>query len=245
MSINLESLTSDKEKKPQLVEIVGPAGAGKTTLCNILSSCRSIHLSNFPDVRKVANAPFFILSGFRVLPIVLQMFRAPDRKLTRREFAWLSILSGWPNILQNELKRNEDVIILDQGPVYLLSEMSVFGPEFLKADRARQVWRAWYCQWASTLDAIVWLDAPDECLINRIRSRAKDHVVKDAAPQEVIKFLKSYRKVYERIFSELTIRRGDLNILQFDTSRQLPETIANQLLIELNLKIRRSVDQKC
>lgn len=245
MARNIEKQPSDKEKKPRLVEIVGPAGAGKTTLCNMLSSFGHIHLSNFPDVRKVVNAPFFIFSGFRVLPLVLQMLRFREEKLTRREFAWLSILSSWPMVLQNELKSNEDVIILDQGPVYLLSEMSLIGPEFLKAERAQQVWGAWYRQWAATLDAIVWLDAPDECLINRIRSREKDHVVKDASPQEVIKFLESYRRVYERVFSELSIRRGDLKILQFDTNRQLPEAIANQLLFELDLKITTSVDQKC
>ena len=245
MSSNLEKQTSDKEKKLRLVEIVGPAGAGKTALCNLLSACRVIQLSNFPDVRKVVNAPFFIVSGFRVLPIVLQMLRSPVRNLTRREFAWFSILSGWPRIIRRELRNNEDVIILDQGPVYLLSELSLFGPEFLKAERARQVWQTWYCQWAATLDAIVWLDAADECLINRIRSREKDHVVKAASPQEVIEFLDGYRKAYRRAFSELTIRRNDLKIFQFDTNRQLPEEIANQLLVELDLKLTTGLNQKC
>ena len=48
----------------QVVEIVGPAGAGKTTLCHALDRyTQSLRLENFPDVRKIADAPFFISNG--------------------------------------------------------------------------------------------------------------------------------------------------------------------------------------
>ena len=60
-----------------------------------------------------------------------------SRKLTRREFAWLSILNGWPDVLQKELKNNK-TIILDQGPVYLLTEISEFGPEYLRRQKAEK-----------------------------------------------------------------------------------------------------------
>ena len=245
MSINIEKKTREVQTRPRLVEIVGPAGAGKTTLCKVLSSCRGVHLSNFPDVRKKSNAHFFIFSGFRVFPVFLQICRSAERRLTRREFAWLSILSGWPKVIRNELKRNEDVLVLDQGPVYLLSEMTLLGHEFLKASRAKPNLQSWYSQWAATLDAIVWLDATNECLINRIRSREKDHVVKDASPQAVIRFLDDYRAEYEHTLSKLIDHRIDLKIFKFDTGRQSPQEIANQLLVELDLKLKTSVDQKC
>ena len=56
-----------------MVEIVGPAGAGKTTLYQALDRHPEfIRLENFPDVRKVADAPFFILNGLQLIPSLLR-----------------------------------------------------------------------------------------------------------------------------------------------------------------------------
>ena len=38
------------------------------------------------------------------------------------------------------------------------------------------------------LDVVVWLDAPDACLLQRIRTRDKDHVVKNESTETVSKF---------------------------------------------------------
>jgi shikimate kinase len=224
------------------VEIVGPAGAGKTTLCKALSCYGGVHLGNFPDVRNVANTPFFILYGLHVIPISIHVFQHDDRQLSRREFAWLSILNGWPKVLQKELKRNNDIIFLDQGPVYLLSEISLFGPDCLKGEKVTRVWQTWYREWAATLDAIVWLDATDECLIKRIRSRDKDHVVKNESVQMVSEFLERYRSVYKHIQSELAANHNGFKILRFDTNRQASEEIAYQLLMDFDSKAVLKVD---
>ena len=163
---------------PRIAEIIGPAGAGKTTLCHILRNCNgSIHLSNFPDVRKISAAPFFIFNGLQISSSLLGLSQHKSRKLTRREFAWLSILNGWPSVLKRELKEN-NIIILDQGPVYLLTETSEFGPDFLKRQNAEDFWRGLYSRWADILDMIIWLDAEDTDLLKRIRNRDKEHVVK-------------------------------------------------------------------
>jgi deoxyadenosine/deoxycytidine kinase len=218
---------------PRIVEIVGPAGAGKTTLCQALSHCNeSIHLSNFPDVRKISNAPFFIWNGLQITPALLSLSQRNSRKLTRREFAWLSILYGWPGVLQKELKKNDRTIILDQGPVYLLTETSEFGPEYLRRQRAENLWWDLYSRWADMLDMIVWLDAADTDLLKRIRSRDKGHVVKNESVETTFEFLDSYRKAYEWTISNLSANHLGLKVLRFDTSRKSPEEIASQLLFE-------------
>lgn len=219
---------------PRIVEIIGPAGSGKTTLCHALSSCKKIfYIGNFPDVRKFSSAPFFIWNGFRISPALLGLPKHNSRKLTQRELAWLSILRGWPDILKRNLKNNQ-ITILDQGPVYLLAETSEFGPDYLKEQKADVFWKSLYSHWADTLDMIVWLDAPDTQLMNRIRNRDKGHIVKNESDETTFEFLTRYRKAYERTISKLSANHSDLKILRFDTSKKSAKEIVCRLLVEFN-----------
>jgi len=231
-----ENGKGDQQKRPCIVEIIGPAGAGKTTLCNKLSRYgEQIHLSKFPDVRKISAAPFFIWNGFQILPAILNLSQPNSRKLTRREFAWLSILKGWPVVLERQLKNNQ-LIILDQGPVYLLTEINEFGPAYLREQKAKKFWQGLYSRWAGILDVIVWLDAEDAYLINRIRGRGKEHIVKNESNETILEFLTCYRHAYERTVSCLMANHPGLKVLRFDTTRQSPKVIINQLLAEFDLK---------
>jgi hypothetical protein len=226
-----------KQTRCRIVEIIGPAGAGKTTLCNILIRIGGgIRLSNFPDVRKVTNAPFFISYGLRLIPSLIDIPQRCDRWLSRREFAWLTILHGWSSVLQRELKKNNDIILLDQGPVYLLTETSEFGPEYLrKKTAAKLLWKDLYSRWANILDVVIWLDSADVDLAERIRSRDKAHPVKDQSKETVFEFLVRYRRAYERTISHLLANDPGLKISRFDTSRTSPQEIACQLLLEFGI----------
>lgn len=217
---------------PKVVEIVGLAGAGKSTLSHALMRTNaSVRLCNFPDVRKISAAPFFLWNGLQVSLALRNLEHDRSRKLTRREFAWLSILNGWPACLQREL-RNQ-LIVLDQGPVYLLTELSEFGPEFLRCDAADNFWRRLHSRWADTLDAIIWLEAADADLLNRIRTREKEHVVKHKSDQATLAFLNLYRRAYERVILKLTMTDSDLRIIRLETSQRSADEIAHQLSVEL------------
>ena len=221
--------------RTKVVEIVGPAGAGKTTLYQALDCYTDfIRLENFPDVRKAADAPFFILNGIQLIPSLLHLYRSNSRQLTRREFAWMSILNGWSDLLRRESNDDKKVIILDQGPVYLLAEMRLFGPEYLRQNTAQPFWQSLYESWGATLDMVVCLDATNDVLLNRLRNRRQEHTVKNQPPMVVFEFLDSYRTEYEFLLSRLTAKKAGLKVLQFDTEQQRPQDIVNQFISELS-----------
>ncbi len=226
--------------RPSVVEIVGPAGAGKTTLCQALTRhYEQIQVGNFPNVKKITNIPFFMWNGLQIAPSLLHLQQKNGRPLSKREFAWMSILHGWPVILQKKRKEDQKIIILDQGPVYLMAEMKGFGSECLSDPGAERIWQAIYCQWAVSLDTIVWLDASDEILLERIRFRPKEHIVKDVPRSVALEFLSRFREVYERIIYMLASRSENLRILRFDTSQQQPDEIISQLLIDSGIEQNR------
>lgn len=219
---------------PRVVEIVGLAGAGKSTLSHALKRAdASIRLCNFPNVRKISDAPFFLWNGLQISLALHNLGRGHSQRLTRREFAWLSILNGWPACLQRELP--DQFIVLDQGPIYLLTELSEFGPEYLRSDAAEHFWRRLHSRWAGTLDAIIWLEAADADLLKRIRTRDKEHVVKRKSDQTTLAFLDLYRRAYERVILKLTMTHSDLKIIRLDTSQLSAEETVNQLSSELGI----------
>lgn len=224
------------QKTPRVVEIIGPAGAGKSTLYKALGDYpEHIRLSDFPDVRKIADAPFFIKYGLQLVPSLFRMYQRTSRQLTRREFAWMSILNGWPFVLQKDMKKSSQVVVLDQGPVYLLAEMRLSGPEYLKSDAAEKLWQGLYSRWSATLDMIVCLDAADETLLERIRTRDQEHIVKDEATIEVFGFLERFRQTYDFVLSALQTNTSGIRVLRFDTGTQQLREILDRLLVEFGI----------
>jgi deoxyadenosine/deoxycytidine kinase len=217
-----------------IVEIIGPAGAGKTSLYKALGNhSEQMLLSNFPDVHKIAAAPFYIRYGLQLIPSILRLSRSDSRQLTRREFAWLTIIKGWPFVLQKESRKLSQKIILDQGPVFLLADMREFGPDYLQTKKAEPLWDEFYHRWAHTLDMLVWLDAENINLVGRIRGRKQDHVVKKEPAEKAIEFLERYRKAFDFAVSALTSVNPGIRILRFDTSKQRTQDIEDRLLAEM------------
>jgi len=230
-STKVDSLKS----KTRVVEIVGPAGAGKTTLYRALDcDPERIRLENFPDVRKASDAPFFIWNGLQLTPRLLRLYRPESRQLTRREFAWMTILHGWSALLRRHSSERSQVIVLDQGPIYLMAEMRLFGPDYLRQSAAEMLWQSLYDCWGPTLDMVLWLDAANDVLFDRIRSREEEHIVKTEPAVVVYEFLDRYRADYEILLSSMTAKKAGLRVLRFDTGREKPQEIVNKLLSELH-----------
>ena len=123
---------------------------------------------------------------------------------------------------------NNIITILDHGPIYRLAFLRELGPEITLSTLFKSWWTNVLKQWEDTLDLIIWLDAPNEILFNRIRQRDKSHTIKDKGKQEGIEFLTHYRTFMQKTINELSEDRKT-TLIRFDTSQISLEQIGNQV----------------
>jgi deoxyadenosine/deoxycytidine kinase len=217
------------KKLPQIMEIIGLAGTGKSTLSNALYQQSNTFLaSERLGVKKAKHRFFFIKQSFFLIPT---FFRPPrnNRWFTREEIKTMVYLNGWHRVLKRQGANNDDIIVVDQGAIFKLATLYGFGPEKLKDQSLNEWWDQLFEQWASTLDIVVWLDGPDDILIERIHSRDSWHLVKELSKEEARKYFSDYRLAFNYILSRLCSIE-DIVVLRFDTSYQSPEDIMAQVL---------------
>ena len=138
-------------------------------------------------------------------------------------------LKGWRYVLGRQASSNDIVTVLDLGPVFRLARLREFGPEITKSQRFEKWWNNVLCQWATLLDLIIWLDAPNAVLLERIHARKRWHAIKDQSEQGAYEFLARYRTCYEEIIAALASYGGS-KVLRFDTSRESLQEVAERVL---------------
>ena len=228
-----------KSNSPLIVELVGPAGAGKTTLSRALSH-RDEDIVLGPDIelRKVSHIPVFIRSISSSLPLFLDQ-RKSNRQPTWTELKDIAYLEGWPQVLKRISSTNSKIVLLDQGPVFRMATLYEFGPALLKSEESKMWWLHLYKQWASALDILILLDTSDAILMERINTRTKKHGIKGKSELEAQKFLMQYRMSLKDVLTKLSLCNG-LTILEFDTSKISIEQIADEVLAACESKRNES-----
>ena len=218
-----------KSRSPLIMELVGPAGAGKTTLSRALSQ-RDEDIVLGPDIelRKVSHIPVFIRGISSSLPLFIDQ-RKSNRQPTWTELKDIAYLEGWHQVLKRMSSSNSKIVLLDQGPVFRMATLYEFGPALFKSEESKTWWHHLYKQWASTLDILIFLDTSDAILIERINTRTKKHGIKGKSELETQKYLMQYRMSYKNVLSELSLCNGP-TILEFDTSKISIEQIVDEVL---------------
>ncbi|HLO18181.1 MAG TPA: hypothetical protein VK206_25340 [Anaerolineales bacterium] len=227
------------KKSSLVIELIGPPGAGKTTLSEALSCREAILTGAFPNIRAINNLPFFIGNGFALLPTFYSLYRGKyKRGPTRQELAYMTILTGWPRVLESRSGYDGKTMLLDQGPVYMLTELLRFDRGIITNGLTGAWWRNACKRWAETLDLVIRLDAPDKTLIERIRRREKFHGIKTNSDARAIEYLTSHRSTQEKVLSDLLPSSTDDRVVSFDTTQMsLDETVTH--ILELLKKIKR------
>jgi deoxyadenosine/deoxycytidine kinase len=214
-------------KQPLIVELVGPAGVGKTTLVQTLQQRNRAIATSIP-LREVEYLPFLLRDVWRFLPAYWRHYRH-TRWFTWSETRSMIYLKAWHQALTRSGENRAPVILLDHGPIFRLAMLREFGPALISSTAYRQWWAEVLQQWAKTLDLIVWLDAPDETLLERIDKRQRWHAVKGQSAQVGHEFLRRYRGAYAHIITQMTTpERGQL--LCLNTHQLQPTQLADAVL---------------
>jgi shikimate kinase len=228
----LPANSTTMKRSIRIVELVGLAGSGKSTLAQTLSQRNEITLVDKPPYfRRIKDIPFFVRNTLLLLPTFFHLRRNKNgRWLAPEEMVWMVILQGWHQVLRCQGSDKRTMVVLDEGPVFFMALLYDLGPSVLRSRSAKQWWHSTYKQWANTLDMVIWLDASDATLVERIRSRVKSHRIKVESDPEAVEFLARRRIAYEQLLSALTAEARDLPVLRFDTEQEPLEQISDQVI---------------
>lgn len=225
---------ANQPSRPYLVEVVGLAGVGKTTLTTALQQQSQPFASNITLARTTL-VRYALLHTNTFLPLYLRAWPR-CRWFTQAELRALIYLSAWPIALAHQVNPALTQL-MDLGPIYRLAYLQEFGSPLTKSARFIQWHTAQIEQWRQLLDMVIMLDAPDAVLQQRINQRRKEHVVKAASVAQSAEFFHRYRAAYQNILARVTtaaVGERRPRILQIDTSQSSVDTMVAQVIHALN-----------
>lgn len=209
--------------RPLVVELVGLAGAGKSSLARALVALD-------PGIRARPRVSWWrhVASVPPLVPTFVNL-HWPFRGVLVKEMKRILRLRALHRLAEET--RDCHILLFDEGPVYLLARILVFGGEKIQTPGFQRCWRRAIARWAETLSAIVWLQAPEEVLAARLRTRA-EHPFGDVGDQAVTALFRAYRDAFARVIAELTAAGGP-RAWTVSTNRGSPALTAPELLAGL------------
>ena len=226
----MHEIDSILKHKPIFVELIGPAGAGKTSLLNnLIKSNENVVKASKPSYRDGKGFQFFIRNAIPLLPIIIR--HAPNSEwLNRRQVYWLLFLNGWHHLLEQQTPNNHVLSLFDHGPIYMLASLLEFGPDVSQSQDFWNWWRKKIKEWSTFLDMVIWLDSPDPILAERIKNRESWHVAKDEPDQVIFDFLDRYRESFEQVISISRSHKNAFDVLKIQSDKDAPEQVCDQVM---------------
>jgi hypothetical protein len=214
----------------QVVELVGPAGVGKTAVLRAIGG-------RDPAVRagvRINRSRQLFAVAWHALALTPASL---DMLFTDARWVWpglrhLGRLRTFPAEVEYVRTLGYRTILLDEGPVFSLGRLSVFQYANEGAGWLARQWSTELQRWSALLDGVVWLDAPNAVLAERIRQRPKAHQIKQGSEQEVFEFLDRYRAAYRDILARLTAG-GRVRLVELDMTAAPVDHVAADILAAL------------
>jgi thymidylate kinase len=218
------------------VELAGLAGAGKSTLLMALAE-RSRAVRAGPDVWSLP-MPLLVWQAMRLSPWLGGL--AAGRGWRRwEEMGHMVRLAAIQRLLESR-SAGRGAMALHEGPVFLLARLCAIGHESLGEPWLEPWWRGAFARCARQVDAIVWLDARDSVLMERIRARAQAHPVKEFSDEAMGQFLARYRRAYDYVLSRLAAEGGP-KVIRVDTEHEPPGPLSRRVLAALGEALEEEI----
>lgn len=186
------------ERRPLLIEVMGPAAVGKTSLVRTLRS-KDDRIRAGLDVPRTRWFPLLAGKVATLLPVWVLRYRR-DRWFTWNELKSIAFLDAWYRASQRQTFPDALATVIDHGPVYRLARLREFGPSIVRSEPFQRWWRASLDGWLNALDIVVWLDAPDVILLRRVEERGHWFLSEDRPNADKREFLARYRRAFTETF---------------------------------------------
>ena len=224
------ALSEDRsEDRPgaRKVEILGVAGAGKSTLASLLAGQAGWELAPFIHARRPSDLFQVARATPHLLPVLLRGVTHRPR-VSWREIKLLVYVTRWRHVLRRRHLGTGTTLLFDQGPLYALVRLRAAGKPFT-AGQAYERWSEEMLErWASELTAVIFLDAPDAVLWSRINERPQGHIEKGEEVGSGLRFITRYRRSFNEVLGRAD-EIGGPRILRFDTGAATADRIAEQV----------------
>jgi O-antigen/teichoic acid export membrane protein len=198
------------------MELVGPAGAGKSLLADRLRVRGDVVRASVWNLPRV----LIFESALRSLPVLVRICVA-TRAFPRAELEQIVRLNALRLFVRRRVG-DARLVVLDEGPVFALSWLRVFGHPRIQNGRLEPWWRRTLADWAGVLDRVVMLDAPEPVLVSRIRGRQKPHdIFRQMTDAQILDLIARYRTAFDGVLAGLTAGgRPELLTLAADGSTE-------------------------
>ena len=204
-----------------VVEIIGVAGSGKSTVFEALES-QSKRVHGRPHLRAIAG-PLQIAVALAAALLTLLARRALVPGAVGEQLRMIAHLRLLPRFFERESALG-GIYVFDQGPIFYLTRRILMHPRL--GDWRTQALAAW----ASALDLVVWLDASDAVLAERINAREAAHRLKGTAVDDAVQELSRARSVLRELVEELEAACDRPEILRYDTTRGSTDAVVEAVL---------------
>jgi hypothetical protein len=192
-----------------VIEVLGLPGAGKTTVVEAIASTGTIAVMS--RYRSLANVPAYSMAALRLAPALAS---GSWKGCSWRDRNKCIRLESSRSIVRRHARGGADAFVFDQGPLFLLKQLSGNGCA-RSATEARRV--EFLRMWGRTLDLALVLDAPDDVLLQRVGGRDKRHPLQDMSDDLARQALDAERRSFELLLEELR-GYGTVRTLRIDTS---------------------------
>ena len=237
---NLDPNDATTRRRALVVEVMGPALAGKTSLVRSLRA-RDDRIRVGFDVPRIRWFPFVVAKVAGLLPAWLLHYRR-DRWFTWNEMKSMAFLDAWLRAARRQRPTTAVTTVLDHGPVYRLARLREFGPAVTSSERFQRWWRASLEGWLGALDLVVSLEAPDATLLGRAKERGHWYLSAGHREEEKVEFLARFRRAFAQ-----TLEAGTADmprVLRVHSDQHTPDEIADEVSAALGSEARGSSRQK-